>query len=236
MTAQGQAETVLVVEDEADFRELVAFKLRESGFVVEAAGTAREGLAAARRLHPSVVILDVMLPDQPGTEIVKQLRGDPHLKDVSILMLTAKGEEIDRVVGFELGADDYVVKPCSVRELMLRVRALARRTSDRRTTPPDEVRPLAVDGLEIDPAAHKALVHGTELALTPIEFKLLLLLASNPGRAYSRERLLGEVWGITAEVTTRTVDTHVKRLREKLGPLGELIETVRGVGYRFKSG
>jgi two-component system phosphate regulon response regulator PhoB len=229
------AERVLVVDDEADLRELLLFKLREAGFEVEAVATALEGLAAAARLAPAVVVLDLMLPDLPGTEVCKRLRADPDARDIAILMLTAKGEEVDRVLGLELGADDYVVKPFSVRELVARVRALARRVRDRRTAPPaSEERLLRWKGITVDPAAHRVRRDGEEIVLTPIEFKLLVLLLSSPQRAFTREILLDDVWNISSEVTTRTVDTHVKRLREKLGPYGELIETVRGIGYRLR--
>jgi two-component system phosphate regulon response regulator PhoB len=227
---------VVVIEDEADFRELLVFKLKEAGFAPEAAGTGHDGLALAKSLKPAVVVLDLMLPDIAGTEVCKQIRADRELANVSVLMLTAKGEEIDRVVGFELGADDYVVKPCSVRELMLRVRALARRANERSEAMSalGASKPIVAGVLRIDPAAHRATISNEEVSLTPLEFKLLLLFVSNPGRAFSREKLLGDVWEITADVTTRTVDTHVKRLREKLGEYGETIETVRGVGYRFR--
>ena len=228
-------DTVLVIDDEADLRELLTFKLREAGFAVSAVATATAGLAAAQAEHPAVVVLDLMLPDLPGTEVCKRLRADPTARDVAILMLTAKGEEMDRVLGLELGADDYVTKPFSVRELVARVRALARRVSDRREAPPvTEDRLLRWKNLTADPAAHRVHLDDREIILTPLEFKLLVLLLSHPERAFTRDSLLDEVWNISAEVTTRTVNTHVKRLREKLGSYGELIETVRGVGYRLR--
>ncbi len=228
---------ILVIDDEADLRNLLVYKLKEEGFTAEAAATAREGIAAATRLVPAVVILDLMLPDQPGTEVCKKLRADPKLADVAILMLTAKGDEVDRVVGLELGADDYVVKPFSVREVMLRVRALARRSGERAVAKDangGDARPLRWQGLEVNLAEHRALADGAELTLTPLEFKLLARLLAHPGRAFTRDQLLDNVWNITADVTTRTVDTHVKRLREKLGAYGDAIETVRGIGYRLR--
>lgn len=234
--SEGDVQSVLVVEDESDFRELILFKLKEAGFAPEGAANARDALKAAKRLVPAVVVLDIMLPDMPGTEVCKLLRADPTFHGTSILMLTAKGDEIDRVVGFELGADDYVVKPCSVRELILRVRALSRRAIERRSSGDARgAAPIRFGELEVDPVAHRVTVSSKEVALTPIEFKLLLLLLSNPGRAFSRDRLLDEVWNVTAEVTTRTVDTHVKRLRDKLGMSGEVIETIRGIGYRVRA-
>jgi two-component system phosphate regulon response regulator PhoB len=228
--------SVLVVDDEADLRNLLLYKLREEGYEVEAVGTAAAGLAAAARLRPDVIVLDLMLPDQPGTDVCRKLRGDERTADAAILMLTARGEELDRVVGLELGADDYVVKPFSVREVVLRIRSLARRAADRASARAAvaEGRPLAWRGLELRPGEHRALADGTELPLTPLEFRLLERFMSQPGRAFTREQLLDRVWNITADVTTRTVDTHVKRLREKLGAYGEAIETVRGVGYRLR--
>jgi two-component system, OmpR family, phosphate regulon response regulator PhoB len=228
-------ESVLVIDDEEDLRNLLLYKLGEAGFRAEAAATARAGLAAVASLHPTVLVLDLMLPDLPGTEVCKRLRADAAYRDLGILILSARGEETDRVVGLEIGADDYVVKPFSVREVVARVRALARRVSDRRAAPPPtEERMLRWRELRVDPVAHRAFLAGVELALTPMEFRLLALLLAPPERAFSRDRLLDEVWGITADVTTRTVDTHVKRLREKLGAVGELVETVRGVGYRLR--
>jgi two-component system phosphate regulon response regulator PhoB len=233
--APVESPSVLVVDDEADLRNLLLFKLREAGFVAEAAASATEALSAAARLRPSVVILDLMLPDLPGTEVCKRLRADPMLGDLGILMLTAKGEETDRVVGLEIGADDYVVKPFSVRELVARVRALSRRVSDRRSVAGAEPQRLTWRDLVVDTAAHRIHIGDREVLLTPIEFRLVTVLLTKEGRALSRERLLSEVWNITADVTTRTVDTHVKRLREKLEDYGDLIETVRGVGYRVRA-
>jgi two-component system phosphate regulon response regulator PhoB len=235
-------DSVLVVDDEPDLCRLVCFNLRQAGLAAESAGTAAAGLEAAARLRPLVVVLDVMLPDEPGTEVCRRLRADPALADCGILMLTARGDEQDRVVGFELGADDYVVKPFSPRELVLRVQALARRVGERRAaraTPPASgaVPPalrLTWRGLELDPVAHRVYLDGQELTLRPMEFKLLHVLLDRPGELLSREQLLTAVWD-DAEVTPRTVDTHVRRLRERLGPYGEAIETVHGFGYRLRA-
>jgi two-component system phosphate regulon response regulator PhoB len=180
---------------------------------------------------PDVIVLDLMLPDLAGTEICRRLREQERTRDVPVIMCTAKGEEIDRVVGFEVGADDYVVKPFSVRELILRIRALLRR-AHRTEGEPSLMR---FGRLKIDRDAHRAWVDENELALTALEFRLLHAFLSRRGRVQTRDALLSDVWGIDADVTTRTVDTHVKRLREKLGDAGAYIETLRGVGYRFKS-
>jgi two-component system phosphate regulon response regulator PhoB len=170
-----------------------------------------------------------MLPDIPGTEICRKLRADPALAGLRVVMLTARGEEIDRVVGFELGADDYVVKPFSVRELVLRIGAVLRRAA----APDDEERPVVAGRLTLDRPRHRVTVDGAEVALTALEFKLLATLLGRRGRVQSRERLLEDVWEMNPDITTRTVDTHIKRLREKLGAAGDYVETVRGVGYRF---
>jgi two-component system phosphate regulon response regulator PhoB len=223
------AERVLVVDDEPDLLELVRFQLEQAGFEVETARDGRAGLEAIRRRRPSLVVLDWMLPDLPGTEVCRQLRADAMLRDLPVLLLTAKAEEIDRVVGFELGADDYVTKPFSPRELVLRVQAILRRATGERA--PNSV--LERGALALDAERHRCSVGGAEVPLTAKEFRLLEALMSRPGRVLSRQRLLDEVWGSDITVTERTIDTHLKRLREKLGAAGDQIETVRGVGYRF---
>lgn len=222
-------ERVLVVDDEPDLVELVRFHLAQAGFEVETAGDGRRGLEAIRRRRPSLVVLDWMLPDLSGTEVCRQVRADPVLRDLPILLLTAKTEEIDRVVGFEVGADDYVTKPFSPRELALRVAAILRRAS----AEPAPARMLERGALALDAERHRCTVEGAEVTLTAKEFRLLETLMARPGRVLSRQRILDEVWGSDITVTERTIDTHLKRLREKLGPAGDLIETVRGVGYRF---
>jgi phosphate regulon transcriptional regulator PhoB len=220
---------VLVVDDEPDLLELVRVNLAQSGYTVETALSGSDALTALRRAPPDVMILDLMLPDISGTELCARVRADQRLSALPIIMLTAKSEEIDRVVGLELGADDYVTKPFSPRELSLRVRAVLRR----RAPSGEEARVLEHGLLRVDPDSHRASVDGREITLTAKEFQLLVALMGRPGRVMTRERLLDEVWGSDITVTSRTIDTHLKRLREKLGRAGDLIETVRGVGYRF---
>jgi two-component system phosphate regulon response regulator PhoB len=220
---------ILVIEDERDLQQVLAYNFRQAGHEVLTASGGQEGLRIAREQRPDLVLLDLMLPDLPGTEVCRALKREPGTHDCAVVMVTAKGEEIDRVVGFELGADDYVVKPFSVRELLLRVQAILRRSwSDQPAAPTFEF-----GCMRIDRDAHRAWVHGKEVELTALEFKLLTTLHDRRNRVQTRGALLSDVWGIDADITTRTVDTHVKRLREKLGEAGEYIETVRGVGYRF---
>ncbi len=223
---------LLLVEDEADLRETLEYSLEREGYVVRSAATGREALAqAGLEPPPDLVLLDLMLPDLAGTEVCRRLKADPKTRSIPVVMATAKGDEIDRVVGFEVGADDYVIKPYSLRELVLRIRAVLRRTRDRDVEAvPDR---LTFGRLVVEPGAHRVWVEGAEVLLTALEFRLLELLMRRRGRVQSREQLLSDVWGITADVTTRTVDTHVKRLRQKLGTAADQIETLRGVGYRF---
>jgi two-component system phosphate regulon response regulator PhoB len=221
---------VLIVDDERDLVSLVDFNLRGAGFETMLATTGEQALSHLRRRVPDLVLLDLMLPDISGVELCRQIKSDPRTRRVPVIMLTAKGEEVDRVVGFELGAEDYVTKPFSVRELVLRVRAVLRRASGAPAT--DRARER-LGAIRVDVAAHRAYVEGVELPLTPIEFKLLVTLMSRAGRVQSRDQLLSDVWEMSAEVETRTVDTHVKRLREKLGSARDLLETVRGIGYRL---
>jgi two-component system, OmpR family, phosphate regulon response regulator PhoB len=220
---------ILLVEDEADLRQVVEFNLKQAGHEVVATGSGRSALVLAGESHPEVVLLDIMLPDVSGLEVCRQLRAKDETKHLKIVMITARSDEIDRIVGFEIGADDYVVKPFSVRELMLRVSALVRRGQE--ATPSETVVNFGV--LRMDKEAHRAWVEGVPVDLTALEFRLLWLLFERKDRVQSRSVLLDIVWGIRADVTTRTVDTHVKRLREKLGEARDYIETVRGVGYRF---
>jgi two-component system, OmpR family, phosphate regulon response regulator PhoB len=219
---------VLVIEDEADLRDILEYNLTEAGHRVQLAPTGALGLKLARETRPDLVLLDLMLPDLPGTEVCRALKADPVTRSMRVVFVTAKGEEIDRVVGFELGADDYVVKPFSVREILLRVQAILRRgeTAEGSTT-------LEFGILVVDLDAHRVLVNGEEVPLTTLEFKLLVTLLERKNRVQTRSVLLSDVWGIEADITSRTVDTHVKRLREKLGAAGHYVETVRGVGYRF---
>lgn len=223
---------ILVVEDEPDIQELIRYHLDHAGFDVEAVGNGDAALESLRRRRPSLLVLDLMLPDRSGTELCREIRSDPDLKDLPIIMVTARSDEVDRLVGFELGADDYVAKPFSPRELTLRVRAVLRRALN--VPESDQApEPLQHGSLCLDIARHRCRVNDGEVDLTAKEFQLLRMLMSRPGRVLSRERLLDEVWGPDVTVTPRTIDTHMKRLREKLGQAGSLIDTVRGVGYRF---
>ena len=223
-------DTILVIEDEKDLVDILDYNLRKEGFFVI---SALDGRTAFRHLEsgalPDLVILDIMLPDITGIEICRQMRANPRTRELPVLMLTARGEEIDRVVGFEVGADDYVTKPFSVRELMLRVKSLLKRSGYRSESIEEAVFGL----LRIDFPGHRVFVEGEESPLTALEFNLLKTLFLRKGRVQTRETLLSDVWDINADVTTRTVDTHVKRLREKIKEAGRYIETVRGVGYRF---
>jgi two-component system phosphate regulon response regulator PhoB len=221
--------TILIIEDEPDLREVLEFNLRQAGHEVLTAPRAEEGLRVARHRHPDLVILDLMLPDRPGTDVCRELRADATTRTTPIMMLTARGEEIDRVVGFVLGADDYVTKPFSMRELLLRVGAIMRRAA----IPTAEPAQVRFGRLRIDKPAHRVWVDEKEVELTSLEFRLLVMLHDRKNRVQTRESLLEEVWGLASDITTRTVDTHVKRLREKLGPAAEYVETVRGAGYRF---
>jgi two-component system, OmpR family, phosphate regulon response regulator PhoB len=223
---------ILVIEDEADIRQILAYNLGAEGHEVLVEERGEAGLALAREKHPDLVLLDLMLPDVSGLEICRRLKSDASLRATPVIMLTARSEEIDRVVGFELGADDYVVKPFSVRELVLRIAAVVRR-AQAVAAPTEAETEIRFGRLRVDRGAHRAWVDGQEIALTPLEMRLLCTLYERRGRVQPRGTLLDEVWDANPENNTRTVDTHVKRLREKLGPAGVYVETVRGVGYRF---
>jgi len=220
---------ILVVEDEPDILELIRLNLTQAGFEVATAENGDEALRQVQSAPPDLVLLDLMLPGRSGTEVCRAIRSDPATRDTPVIMLTARAEEIDRIVGFELGADDYVTKPFSPRELMLRVRAVIRRGSE----PGPSAQRLSHRGLILDIDRHRCEVDGNEAHLTAKEFGLLQALMERPGRVLTREQLLERVWGSDISVTARTVDTHLKRLREKLGPASEWIDTIRGVGYRF---
>jgi two-component system, OmpR family, phosphate regulon response regulator PhoB len=221
---------IVVIEDEADLREVLRYNLKQAGYAVDLAGEGRAGLALVQKQKPDLVLLDLMLPDLSGTEICRTLKNDPATRAIPVVMVTARGEEIDRVVGFELGADDYVVKPFSVRELLLRISAILRRQAAKEAEPSAAIQ---FGCLRVETAAHRVFVEEKEVELTALEFRLLLTLYERRDRVQTRTTLLEDVWGIEAEITTRTVDTHVKRLREKLEAARDYIETVRGVGYRF---
>jgi two-component system, OmpR family, phosphate regulon response regulator PhoB len=220
---------ILVIEDEPDLQQVLDYNLRQAGHEVVLAARGGEGMRLCKTRTPDLVLLDLMLPDMAGTDVCRTLRSEAQTRSVPILMLTAKGEEIDRVVGFELGADDYMTKPFSMRELLLRVSAILRRARGEM----DESTIVRFGRLRIDKAAHRVWVDEREVELTSLEFKLLVMLHDRKNRVQTRESLLEEVWGVAADITTRTVDTHVKRLREKLGDAADYIETVRGAGYRF---
>ncbi len=232
----GMERRVVIIEDERDVARLVEFNLQSAGFTVVSAGTGAEGLAAARAQIPDVVVLDLMLPDASGYDVCKEIRGDAKLNDVGVLMLTAKGEAEDRILGLEVGADDYVVKPFNVREVVLRVTALANRIAERKARPTssDATGLLKVGPIELDPVTHDVKIDGAPTQLRPLEYKLLQLLVGDPGRVFSREELLEQVWEMRGDINTRTVDVHVRRLRVSLGTASEVIETVHGFGYRAR--
>ena len=227
------APLILVVDDEKDLLANLVYNFENQGYQTRSATSGTQAIEQLKKSPiPDLVVLDLMLPDISGIEVCRQLRTNERTRLVPVLMLTAKAEEIDRVVGFEVGADDYVVKPFSVRELLLRVAAILRRAT---VTEAEKQHEIIVFGrLKVDRGGHRVWVDDTELSLTALEFKLLSTFLARRGRVQSRDTLLSDVWGINAEVTTRTVDTHVKRLREKLGPVGAYVETLRGVGYRFR--
>ncbi|NPB09187.1 MAG: response regulator transcription factor [Thermodesulfobacteria bacterium] len=226
------APLILIVEDEEDIARLVAKALEKEGFRTQRASSLAEAQEKLNKETPDLLILDLMLPDGDGLELCKVLRYQEPGRHLPIIILTAKGEEIDRILGFEMGADDYIVKPFSPKELALRVKAVLRRT---RTPEPAEEGVLRFGDLSIDVARHEARVRGEPVYLTRTEFNLLLTLARARGKVLTREILLDKVWGYTFEGYARTVDTHVRRLRKKLGPCAHLIETVWGVGYRFRT-
>lgn len=225
------SDTILVVEDEEDLRELLVFNLEREGFAVLQAADGPAAVKTALARRPDLILLDVMLPGLDGFGVCREIKKNKDCSDIPVVMLTARGEELDRVVGLELGADDYVVKPFSVRELVLRIRAVLRRAAGQ---PGLEGEALSYHGLTLAPAAHEVSYAGAVIALTATEFRLLEDLMRHAGTVRRREQLLDSVWGYSFEGYGRTVDTHVRRLRGKLSPAGDLIETIRGVGYRFK--
>ncbi|MFL6584288.1 MAG: response regulator [Chthoniobacterales bacterium] len=223
---------ILIVEDEPDVADLLTRQLRKSGnFSAVVASDGESGIRLARDEAPALIVLDLMLPKMSGLEVCRALKSDSATRHIPIVMLTAKAEEIDRIVGLEFGADDYVPKPFSPREVVLRISAILRRAQ---SSAPIE-KNLAAGDLAIDSERHDVRIGGAPVDLTAIEFKLLTTLMQRRGRVQHRDRLLSDVWGYETVIDTRTVDTHVRRLREKLGKRGELIETVRGFGYRFRA-
>lgn len=221
---------ILVVEDEMDILQLVAHNLKSAEFNVLTAQDGYEALSIAKKHLPQLIILDLMLPGMDGFDVCKELKRSPTTKNIPVLMLTARGEEVDRIVGLELGADDYVVKPFSPRELVLRVRAILRRFSPEESA----VTRWQRNGLGVDYESHRVTVDNQETILTATEFRLLGELIRNLGKVLTRDQLLDKVWGYQFDGYARTVDTHIRRLRQKIGPYAEWIETVRGVGYRFR--
>jgi two-component system phosphate regulon response regulator PhoB len=228
-------ERILLIEDEPDIAEVLQYNLEKEGFAVETAHRGDSGLDAIRRSAPDLVLLDLMLPGMDGLELTRLLKRDGGTSRVPIVMLTARGEEVDRIVGLELGADDYISKPFSPREVVLRVKAVLRRHLPEPDADSDiESERLEVGGIQLDVAGHQLRIGGEEIPLTATEFRLLRLLIERAGRVQTRGQLLTDVWGYAEDIDSRTVDTHIRRLRRKLGPEAERIETVIGVGYRLR--
>ena len=225
------ASRILIIEDQPDIRKTIDYNLSRESFEVFQAASIAEGEQAIQKHKPDLVILDLMLPDGSGLTLCRDIKSDPATKNTLVILLTAKADELDRVIGFELGADDYVTKPFSVRELILRVKAILKRRASEERQPADPS--YTFGALTLNLEAHQVFINDLEVGFTALEFRLLKHLIDRKGRVQSRDQLLEEVWGYSAEVTTRTVDTHIKRLREKLGSAGEYIQTIRGVGYRF---
>ncbi|MEX1097415.1 MAG: response regulator [Planctomycetales bacterium] len=223
--------TILIIEDERSLVEVLTYNLNKEGFEVHSATDGQEGLNRARKLLPDLVILDLMLPVLEGLEVCRQLRSDPRTQSIRILMLTARAEEVDEIVGFSMGADDYVAKPFKMKALVHRIKALLRRppmdtaTADR----------ISASGIEIDRVNHTATAGGRDLGLTPTEFRLLWSLARQPGRPFTRNELMDSTRGEDANALERTIDVHVRSLRQKLDDYADVVETVRGVGYRFRA-
>ncbi len=223
-------QTILIIEDERALVEVLTYNLRKEGFEVVSATDGQDGLRRAQTTLPDLIVLDLMLPVIEGLEVCRVLKSGARTRDIPLLMLTARSEEVDEIVGFQMGADDYVTKPFKIKPLIQRIKALLRR----KKTPAGEGDVVAAGGIEIDRAQHRATVGGEELSLTPTEFRLLWSIVRQPGRAFSRHELMEAAMGDDALVLERTIDVHVKSLRQKLGSRAEQIETVRGVGYRFR--
>lgn len=225
---------ILIIEDERDLAELVSFNLEKEGFGCIICLDGDSGLKMTRKELPDLLLLDLMLPGMMGTEVCRQIKAAPETAHIPVIMLTARGEEIDRVVGLEMGADDYIVKPFSMRELILRIHAVLRRSSKAEEPASDTNALIRTAGISIDTDRCRVETADGEAVLTTTEYKLLLYLAQRPGRVQSRDLLLQEVWGYNYVGDTRTVDTHITRLRSKLGPAGDAIRTVRGFGYSLE--
>jgi len=227
-------ERILLIEDEPDIAEVLQYNLEKEGFQVELAGRGDAGLEAVRRESPELILLDLMLPGLDGLELTRLLKRDPATAHLPIVMLTARSEEVDRIVGLELGADDYISKPFSPREVVLRVKAVLRRLQPEASEETAASELLQVGGIELDISGHQLRLGGKEVPLTATEFRLLRLLMERNGRVQTRGQLLSDVWGYAEDIDSRTVDTHIRRLRRKLGPEADRIETVIGVGYRLR--
>ncbi len=224
------SQKILLIEDDSHIAKLIKYNLEKAGYECFSVITGEDGLEVLDREDIDLIILDIMLPKMDGFETCKLIKQEKSSAAIPIIMLTAKGEEVDRIIGFELGADDYVLKPFSPRELLLRIKAILKRGKIK-----EHIKDvIAFNDLRIDIPRHKVSVNNQEIKLTAIEFDLLLTLVKRIGKVQSRDRLLEDVWDIAADVTTRTIDTHVKRLRQKLGHVGGFIETIRGIGYRFR--
>lgn len=221
---------ILIVEDEPDIRSTLEYNLHRDNFQTESVGNLLDAEKILSTTNISLILLDLMLPDGSGLDLCRKLKADQSTNSIPIIILTAKDDEVDKVVGFELGADDYVTKPFSVRELILRIKAILKRKVQKPEVTEVE---RELGELRIDSDSHEIFVNGEEVSLTALEFRLLKQLVDRRGRVQTRDQLLSDVWGYSADITTRTVDTHIKRLREKLGPIGKYVQTIRGVGYKF---
>ena len=221
---------ILIVEDEPDIRSTLEYNLHRDNFQTESVGNLLDAEKILSTTNISLILLDLMLPDGSGLDLCRKLKVDQSTNSIPIIILTAKDDEVDKVVGFELGADDYVTKPFSVRELILRIKAILKRKVQKPEVTEVE---REFGELRIDSDSHEVFVNGEEVSLTALEFRLLKQLVDRRGRVQTRDQLLSDVWGYSADITTRTVDTHIKRLREKLGPIGKYVQTIRGVGYKF---
>ena len=224
------SQKILIIEDEPDIRKALEYNISREGYEVISASSLSEGRQKLESDSFTLLLLDLMLPDGSGLDLFRELKQDKSLSAMPVIILTAKDDEVDKVVGFELGADDYVTKPFSVRELILRVKAVLKR-GERKSDNMEVQRQFGE--LKIDVDSHEVFVNDDHVSLTALEFKLLRQLVDRRGRVQSRDQLLSDVWGYSSDVTTRTVDTHIKRLREKLGDMGKYVQTIRGVGYKF---
>ena len=224
------SQKILIIEDEPDIRKTLEYNISREGYKVVSASSLSEGKEQINSSDFSLILLDLMLPDGSGLDLCREIKSDKDKSSTPIIILTAKDDEVDKVVGFELGADDYVTKPFSVRELILRIKAILKRGESKKETLEIQ-RQFGELTMDID--SHEVFVNSEQIILTALEFRLLRQLVDRRGRVQSREQLLSDVWGYSAEVTTRTVDTHIKRLREKLGTMGKYVQTIRGVGYKF---